>query len=281
MLIVNLFDSNFSHTTCSVHNQTPRLVEYVRNQSEWDGITLFTDQWITNGIVDVVKSRYKIGWLHEGKALKPEVYAATKEVRHKFDFILTYDQELLAFDPQKYRFCVHGGSWIAPDAVRIYPKAYDVSLILSDKTLLPGHKLRHAIADMVPHIDIFGPRGNLIGSDKLQALQDYRFSIVIEACKETNFFTEHLLDCFATGTVPVYWGCPNIDEFFEMDGILYFENIKQLRELLPLLNEQSYLEMRSSRPSPIQENLERAVGYAITDDWIARNVLNPLIGGVL
>ena len=28
-------------------------------------------------------------------------------------------------------------------------------------------------------------------------------------------FDEKLIDCFLTGTVPIFWGCPSIDKFFK------------------------------------------------------------------
>ena len=41
------------------------------------------------------------------------------------------------------------------------------------------------------------------------------YSIAIESSQETNYFTEKLIDCLITKTIPVYWGCPNISEFFD------------------------------------------------------------------
>ena len=34
------------------------------------------------------------------------------------------------------------------------------------------------------------------------------------------YFTEKLLDCFATGTIPVYLGAPDIGKVFNIDGII-------------------------------------------------------------
>ena len=41
-----------------------------------------------------------------------------------------------------------------------------------------------------------------------------------------GYFTEKLLDCFLTRTVPVYWGCPDIYEYFDLDGIIHVNNPK-------------------------------------------------------
>ena len=46
------------------------------------------------------------------------------------------------------------------------------------------------------------------------------FQIVIENDKYETYFTEKLTDCFATGTIPVYWGAPDIGKYFNTDGMI-------------------------------------------------------------
>ena len=70
-----------------------------------------------------------------------------------------------------------------------YLKTKNVSMILSDKTQLDGHKLRHAIAQAGLPIDLYGPSFTPIGHDKALAYKDYRFAVVVEACQEDNFFS--------------------------------------------------------------------------------------------
>ena len=73
MVEINLFDSNFPGQACSVALQTPRLMRYVRGLTyAWHGITVFTDSWMFDPIVDTIQSTYKIGWLHEARALHGE-----------------------------------------------------------------------------------------------------------------------------------------------------------------------------------------------------------------
>jgi hypothetical protein len=47
---------------------------------------------------------------------------------------------------------------------------------------------------------------------------------VIENDRAPNYFTEKLIDCFALGTIPIYWGCPNIGDFFDARGIITMED---------------------------------------------------------
>ena len=57
---------------------------------------------------------------------------------------------------------------------------------------------------------------------KIEALKDYMFSIVIENSIESDYFTEKILDCFLSGTIPVYVGSKTTSQYFDENGIIYF-----------------------------------------------------------
>ena len=271
---LNLWDSNFAGQMCSVANQVPKWVRYVRNKTQWDGVTLFTDGNIRQELLDRVSSRYRIGWLHEAYELHPENYNCALHLRHLFDMILTYDSVLLTIDPRLYRFMIRGGTWITPNHWGLHPKGRHLSLILSEKRQLEGHQLRHTLAEkFFTRLDLYGALGVPIKTDKALGLADYHFSVVVEAVRADNWFTESLLDCIALGTVPVYWGCPNVGEFFEERGILSFKTEKELAQLLPTLTEKKY----ESLLPYLSENLKRLEAYAVPEDWMVRYPLKELL----
>jgi hypothetical protein len=206
--VINLFDSNFPGHACSVPGQTPRLMRYEREQLRWDGLTIFTDGQMYSPIVGEVTSRYKIGWLMESQALHPENYYRLPYYEQKFDAILTTRPELLARDPQRYRLGIRGGVWTPRAQWGMHPKSRSISMILSDKRTTEGHQLRHQIAATVPGIDLYGPEYTPIGHDKRLALQDYRYTVVVENERSENYFSEQALDAIAFGCIPLYWGGP-------------------------------------------------------------------------
>jgi len=271
---VNLFDSNFVGQQCSVATQVSKHIEYVRGKMEWPGITFFMDGWMFNPIVQKVKSRYKIGWLHEGRELHPENYAAAPGVLDAFDCILTYDETLLRRDPRFVKV-IRGGSWVPLSEWRLAPKSRLVSMILSDKHQTSGHRLRWEIADRWPSdsIEYFGARGVKFGTIKAIPYEAAAFAVVVEACRENNFFSEHLLDALAYGTIPLYWGCPNIGDYFSRAGFLCFETLEELSEILPRLSLRVYENMRGAA----EGNLREAMHYMITEDWIYENILKDLV----
>lgn len=294
MLTVNLFDDTFRHATCSTGWKTPKHIQYVRDQMEFDGITLFVDGYVNSPIVERVKSKYKIGWLHEPQCLHPENYV----IKHpeRFDFILTYYEPLFEqgvtiwkgepiFKKPRfstYRFAPYAGTWIPREHWGLRPKTKLVSMLYGDKRATEGHRIRHEIANAVRPlgiVDFYGFEGEAVDyspETKLKVLGDYAFSIVCETCMQENLFTEILLDCFTVGTVPIFWGCPNVGEFFNPYGIMSFENAVQAEAIVRMIDtvgDQLYRRMLE----PIYDNLNRVTAYEITEDWLYENVLRELV----
>jgi hypothetical protein len=52
-------------------------------------------------------------------------------------------------------------------------------------------------------------------NNKHEILRNYEYSIAIENCCEHNYASEKIFDCFINNTVPIYYGCTNIDKLYE------------------------------------------------------------------
>ena len=76
-------------------------------------------------------------------------------------------------------------------------------------------------------------------------MHNYAFSVAIEnnISSDDYYFTEKLIECFTTGTVPIYYGCPNIDKFFDIRGVLTFTTQEELDNILDNLSEEKYNSM--------------------------------------
>merc|ERR1712217_744020 len=87
----------------------------------------------------------------------------------------------------------------------------------------------------------------------------HQFVLVIENSRHANYFTEKLLDALLGRCVPVYWGCENLWEFFDMAGVIEVcgglpEVVRACRQL----TENDYV----SRASALDNNFELARSYA-------------------
>ncbi len=276
---INIFDNAFGHLThpsgrySHVHKRISKHVSYVRNKTKHDGITLFTDDYLLTNAPTTIDSKYKIGWLMEAREMNPTHYQRFEDYMNNYDFVLTHDPLLLSKYPDKTRKYVIGGCWIKESNYGLHEKTKNISMVYSNKTMIEGHKLRHTIANTIKDgVDYFG-RGTPNPIDyKEESLLDYRFSIVVENTNQINYITEKLLDCLAVGTIPVYWGCPNIGEYFNMDGIITFNTIDELKQILPSLNEELY----NSKLEAIKNNIEHSKTFSVTEDWLYNNVFNKL-----
>ena len=84
-----------------------------------------------------------------------------------------------------------------------------------------------------------------------------KFQIVCENQIMPNMFTEKLIDCFRTKTVPIYYGCQNLGEFFDKRGVIEFDQIDKLDDILSTLTPQHYDAMLPY----LEENYHRAKSY--------------------
>jgi len=274
MITINCFSPTFSRMPCSVAFQKSKYVQYVWERMDWSGITFFTDGLINDDrLVGMVNSPIKIGWLREPNCLYPEVYEASLNHVDNFAFVMTYDNDLIGSYSGKYRYVPYGGVWIDRKEWGIKPKTKNLSMLFGEKMATNGHRLRHEIYEHIGYrygIEYYGKYGtptNYSAETKLMVHQDYRFSIVTETCREDGLFTEILLDCFAAGTIPIFWGAPDIDKYFDGRGIYSFQDVGDLEHLLKTIafdGEDIYNE----RLPYIENNLKMVDEYAVTEDWL-------------
>jgi hypothetical protein len=211
-------------------------------------------------------SKNNICWMIESPEYHRRIYNEIKNNNSLFKYILTHNRELLNLD-KKFIFAPMGGSWLYDDEFGIHKKTKSFSIIASWKRELVGHALRHQIVNASKgKIDVFGNGYNPV-KNKITALKEYRYTFCIENCKEDYYFTEKLIDSFLSGTIPIYWGCPSIGDFFNLKGMVIFDNLLELKDKLKLCTESFYLDNMDA----IIDNYNRAFKYLIPEDYIFEN----------
>jgi len=284
-VLMNMVDNSILHDSflesalrCSapLYEKKPDNVRYVKNQIKWDGITVFTDKMLA--AVDQVDSPVKVAWLIEPYDLIPYMYDQIKTIEDKFDFVFTYEETLLKHNPDIYKFHPCDCSGIEFHSHKLHEKTKLVSMIYSEKTWLFGHRLRHIIAKtLIPQmgydkIDFFGRATENPLELKSEGTNPYMFQIAIENAQRRFYFADKIYDCFVTGTVPIYWGAPNIGDFFDMRGILTFNHPNELKEILESLSPEKYESMLDG----VKENFERVKKYIRPDDLLFENIVDRL-----
>lgn len=135
-------------------------------------------------------------------------------------------------------------------------KKFSLSFVMSQKRWLAGHDLRFKVREEIGSrraFDLVFPSSIPI-NEKYKLFEDSMFHVAIENTKNINYVSEKIVDCFMSYTLPIYWGCPNICDFFNMDGIITFENERELKSILDSLTPDDYYR----RLDAIIENYEIA-----------------------
>ena len=88
-------------------------------------------------------------------------------------------------------------------------------------------------------------KGSLPGLSKNKALSDYKFNFCFENSSLKGYITEKIFDCFFSGTVPIYYGAPDIGHYIPEDCYLsftQFESISALQKYLAEMDYDTYLQ---------------------------------------
>lgn len=166
-----------------------------------------------------------------------------KQVRNRIN---KWTDNNLHFNTQK---CWMPQNWIMrtrktySELVKLKPlKRANLSIIVSNKGILEGHQFRKnlisEIGDLFPDkIDIWGTycegknghrfKGPCLPGENHKGIEPYRYYLSIENCKQDFYFSEKICVPFLFLTMPLYWGCPQIDRFFPKESYILIDPSKR------------------------------------------------------
>lgn len=165
----------------------------------------------------------------------------------QFHYLITNQDENVLPHPNAIRSQT-GNNWF-------YGKDYDsivsvthpkktkkISTVCSNKK--QGHTIHRRryeftkiMEERIPELERFG-RGFKWIETKAEALDDYEFHVAIENQFAPNVWTEKLADAFLGFTVPIYYGCPNVYEYFPKESLIQIDifdtegSIAKIKEII-------------------------------------------------
>jgi len=273
MKIIKILDKNFNPDLSVSKYQKPQFIKWnfindIKDIKETDTV-IVTDLYLEKSIDIKCK---KIAWLLEPYAINPIIYEFIKNNYIHFEYVLTHSYDLLNLN-DNIKYVPNAMCWIKKSDIKIYKKNKFCSIIASGKDFTDGHKLRNKIVinRFNRPIDIYGYKYNPINY-KLEGLKSYKFQIVVENSKINDYFSEKIIDCFVTGTIPIYYGCERIGKYFDVKGIITFDTLEELEDIINNLSVKDY----ENRKNAIKNNLHIANNYILAEDWIYKNLQNIL-----
>jgi hypothetical protein len=203
------------------------------------------------------------------------------ENSHQYDLILTTDESVLSTIPNSILF-PYGTTWLCKssdkhsDCLGVFDadviqgvehKQNNISFMSTNHFGSIGYTLRKQIWNnkhLLKYSTVFYSstrfitnqptwngllfsdtlRDGLLPNDDKLNLFKSKFTIVVENNKEKWYFTEKIVDAFLTKTVPIYWGCANIGDFFDVRGIIIFDSFEEFIEKSNSITDKTYNDMK-------------------------------------
>lgn len=223
----------------------------------------------------------QFAYLIESESIVPHHYKVLLDnpgLALEFNKVFTHSEKLLDSLPNA-AFLPGGGVWygtkIGGGEIKddgYINKTKNISLVSSNLQKCELHKFRMQLANYFSNdtkVDTFGTFNggkNILISE---SLTNYRYSIVIENHISKYWFTEKILNCFASFTIPIYFGAKGISDFFNPDGIIFINNdsIEKIENILQSCNEADYL----NRENALIDNYARVQKFLCIEDYLFEN----------
>jgi hypothetical protein len=252
---------------------------------------------VQNVSINPTNNMPKIFLQMEPDSISPS-YDFLKENSNLFDYIICYNPLKIQSPNTIGMAC--GGTWIDKSDylnIDISLKKFKISNLCGTKQYTHAHNLRIYLymnqhlfnsypitffrcppnghgsvsGTMLPDLD----NNPIIDADhkaKISLFKDFQYSIIIENSREAGYFSEKLIDCLITKTIPIYYGCENISEYFNTDGWIILSSddiVQELYEKLALLNENYY----NKYANIIEKNYKKALNHTcvLTTSFEAMN----------
>lgn len=275
--IFNLIDNNFAHDKYSVAGVDSKYITWDRELKDLNNPTFYSHIRMLDIEKELSPKDKSYGFIIESRAIEGLGYQLVEKVIPKFNKIFTHNSEFI----KKYDNCKWipgGGIWIGgrndlphgEGEIGIYNKNKLCSMVSSNKKMCHLHLIRLQIMEYIQgncKIDkFFGGGGPGDGNwlPIFRTLKDYMFSIVVENFVDDLYFTEKILNCFATGTIPIYLGAKNIDSVFDKNGILHFNSFEEFNNIIDKLSENEYY----SRIQAVKNNFQKCLEFRSIEDYI-------------
>jgi hypothetical protein len=203
------------------------------------------------------------------------------ENRDSFTYLLTQFPQLLQL-PNAGKL-VGCGSFVDPEPG--IKKKFGVSFIMTNRNCLPGHYLKFELYNRRKEIRIpfaiYGSSWNPIKlpgllslapwdnrKDKVRVM-DCMFHICIDSFKREDHYSEKLIDPLITKTIPIYWGCTNLGDYFNEQGIIQVDTIDEIIKVCNKLIPETYKRMLPV----VNDNYESAIKVCRYEDILREAML--------
>ncbi len=261
-------DRNIRHIPCFNGYDSPQHVQWKR-----DGVRrkvhVYTAHYLTMPKPD--KHSIQVAWIIEPSVINSKAYNILHRQKRNYDYIISHDIKFLeTFSEEKRVFCPGSGSSLYSHEWKIYPKSKLVLTVVGDKRKAIGHQFRHDVVKALGSKLKVRGRGYIpfFPEARAEVYAPFMYQVCIHNTLVADYWSDILIDCFATGTVPIVWGSKYLHKYFDTDGIIFFDTIEELDGILQQISEDGY----HLRMPAIKKNFETAFHeYKVVEDYLYNN----------
>ena len=222
--------------------------------------------------IDVFPSTIKTVDKRVFVAMEPDIISRISDQiiarQDEFDYVLTFDKKILEGCKNSVLF-EFGTKWVDFEKYSHPQKMFSVSTVCGHKQISKNHILRKKLwykqdKLKIPtdfYISQYGGvevvnNNKVLGESKFP-LFDSMFFVCIENISQDYYFSEKLIDCLLCKSVPIYLGCTNIGNYFNMDGIIIANSVEDIINSCNSLTEEDYRKKNVA----IEENYNKALSW--------------------
>lgn len=212
---------------------------------------------------DLIKTDNQIWVLWSMECEQNYACLREKEILELFDIKMTYHPNAdIACPYYSYDYIEHFSGY-----KKVTDKEKDICMFIS--SLINNSFRQDYLIELIQllHIDSYGKFLNTIqltsdkgNSTKMEIIKKYKFVIAFENALYPDYVTEKFFDPLLAGTVPIYYGAPNIDEFTPGNNcFIDVRGYKKPKDLADHINsylndENLYSSLYAWRKEPLNEN---------------------------
>jgi hypothetical protein len=170
---------------------------------------------------------------------------------------------------------------------RIQPRNKFCSFVVSNKNIAdPTRKELFDKLNSYKKVDSGGRYLNNIGKpegveDKQEFLEHYKFNLAVENSSHLGYCTEKIIQAFAAGAIPIYWGDPAVGKYFNEKAFVNCHNYSSFDDVIERVAEidNNYDKYISMLNEPIFINNHQKIEYydKMFEKWVCNIIEQPLV----
>lgn len=125
---------------------------------------------------------------------------------------------------------------------------------------IKGHEVCHSLGPCNGGLEKTSRRigGNWESTELIDAYTQYKFVIAMENKQVEGYVTEKIINAFYAGAIPIYWGAPDINKYFNPKAFINVSDFRNIEDCVDYIINMSSEKREKMTQEPIYANTDIA-----------------------